>query len=76
MQNNVVYRPSYSLLQLMMQPGETLRAEAGAMVSMTPNIKIETAARGVLKGDELGHAVSLRQGVSTRTLRLLKHAAR
>jgi uncharacterized protein (TIGR00266 family) len=50
MENNVLYRPSYSLLQLMMQPGETAQAESGAMVSMTPNIQIQTAARGGILG--------------------------
>ncbi len=50
MQNNIVYRPSYSLLQLIMEAGESIRAESGAMVSMTPNIQIETAARGGLLG--------------------------
>jgi len=50
MENNVLYRPSYSLLQLMMQPGEVVRAESGAMVSMTPNIRIQTSARGGILG--------------------------
>lgn len=50
MENNVLYRPSYSLLQLMMQPGEVVQAESGAMVSMTPNIQIQTAARGGILG--------------------------
>jgi uncharacterized protein (TIGR00266 family) len=46
MQSNVLYRPSYSLLQLTFDPGESIRAEAGAMVSMTPNMKIETGMGG------------------------------
>jgi uncharacterized protein (TIGR00266 family) len=46
MQNNILYRPSYSLLQLLLQPGEAIKAEAGAMVSMTPNVKIETGMGG------------------------------
>jgi uncharacterized protein (TIGR00266 family) len=46
MESNILYRPSYSLLQLLFQPGETIRAEAGAMVSMTPNMKIETGMGG------------------------------
>jgi uncharacterized protein (TIGR00266 family) len=49
-QNNIVYRPSYSLLQLLMDAGESIRAESGAMVSMTPNVQIETAARGGILG--------------------------
>lgn len=50
MQNNIVYRPSYSLLQLLLEPGESVRAESGAMVSMTPNVQIETSARGGILG--------------------------
>ncbi|NPV46576.1 MAG: TIGR00266 family protein [Armatimonadetes bacterium] len=50
MQNEILYRPSYSLLRLLMEPGEQLLAEAGAMVSMTPNIQMETAARGGILG--------------------------
>ncbi len=50
MQNNILYRPSYSLLQLTMDAGEIVQAEAGAMVSMTANISIETAAKGGLLG--------------------------
>jgi len=50
MENNILYRPSYSLLQLMMQPGEVVPAESGAMVSMTPNIQIQTSARGGILG--------------------------
>ena len=50
MQNEVLYRPSYSLLRLLMEPGEALLAEAGAMVSMTPNIQVQTQAKGGLLG--------------------------
>lgn len=50
MQHNIAYRPSYSLVQLLMDSGESIRAEAGAMVSMTPNIEIETQARGGILG--------------------------
>ena len=46
MKNEVLYRPSYALLQLTMEPGEQVQAESGAMVSMTPNIQMETQARG------------------------------
>jgi uncharacterized protein (TIGR00266 family) len=50
-QASVLYQPAYSLLRLIMDPGESLRAEAGAMVSMTPNIQLETQAHGgVLEG--------------------------
>jgi uncharacterized protein (TIGR00266 family) len=50
MQNEVLYRPSYSLLRLVMEPGESVLAESGAMVSMTPNIQVQTAAKGGILG--------------------------
>ena len=50
MQNEILYRPSYSLLRLIMEPGESVQAEAGAMVSMTPNVQVQTAAKGGLLG--------------------------
>lgn len=50
MQNEILYRPSFSLLRLLMEPGESLLAEAGAMVSMTTNVQVQTAARGGLLG--------------------------
>ncbi|MEN6302548.1 MAG: TIGR00266 family protein [Armatimonadia bacterium] len=50
MQHEVLYRPSYSLLRLLMEPGEALLAEAGAMVSMTPNVQVQTQAKGGLLG--------------------------
>ena len=50
MQNEILYRPSYSLLRLLMEPGESVLAESGAMVSMTPNVQVQTAARGGILG--------------------------
>ena len=50
MQHDILYRPSYSLLRLLMEPGESVLAEAGAMVSMTPNVAVQTAARGGILG--------------------------
>lgn len=50
MQNRILYQPSYSLLQLIMEPGEAVQAESGAMVSRTPNIQMQTAARGGILG--------------------------
>lgn len=50
MQSNIMYQPSFSLLQLIMSQGESVLAEAGAMVSMTPNIQMKTQARGGILG--------------------------
>jgi len=50
MEHEILYRPSYSLLKLSMKKGETLCAEAGAMVSMSSAIEMQTAMKGGLFG--------------------------
>jgi len=50
MKHEIFYRPSYSLLKVDMEPGESLIAEAGAMVSMSDGIEIQTQARGGVLG--------------------------
>jgi len=52
----VIHRPSYSLAIAKLDPNERIRAEAGAMVSMSEGVNIETKAEGgFLKS--LGRAV-------------------
>ncbi len=48
MEHEILYRPSYSLLKIELQQGETISAEAGAMVSMSSGIEIETRTKGGL----------------------------
>ena len=48
MQHEVKYRPSYSLALVTLEPNETIVVEAGAMVSMSPGLTVETGARGGL----------------------------
>jgi uncharacterized protein (TIGR00266 family) len=48
MQTEILYRPSYSLAKVTLSANELIRTEAGAMVSMSPNLTIETQARGGL----------------------------
>jgi uncharacterized protein (TIGR00266 family) len=56
MEIEILYRPSYSLGIVRLAPNEQIRAEAGAMVSMSQGVTIETkAAGGLLKS--LGRAV-------------------
>lgn len=51
----IVHRPSYSLAVAKLTPNERIRAEAGAMVSMSGGVNIETKAEGgILKS--LGRA--------------------
>ena len=46
MQTEILYQPAYSLCRVLLSPGETMRAESGAMVSMSGGVRIETAATG------------------------------
>ena len=50
MKHRIMYQPSYSLLELTLEDGESVLSETGAMVSMTPNIQLKTAARGGILG--------------------------
>ncbi len=48
MQTEILYRPSYSLAKVTLAPNEKIRTEAGAMVSMSAGLVVETQARGGL----------------------------
>ncbi len=48
MQTEILYRPSYSLAKVTLSPSEKIRTEAGAMVSMSADLSVETQARGGL----------------------------
>lgn len=50
MQVNLLYRPSQSLAQCWLQPGESVTAESGAMVGMSTNVQMQTQSGGFLKG--------------------------
>jgi uncharacterized protein (TIGR00266 family) len=46
MRSEVLYRPAFAVARVTLGDGETVRAEAGAMVSMSANVGIETSATG------------------------------
>ena len=50
MKIDIRYQPSYSLAIVSLAPDESVQAEAGAMVSMSANIAIETGMKGGLLG--------------------------
>jgi uncharacterized protein (TIGR00266 family) len=50
MQINVLHRPAQALAQVWLQPGESIVAESGAMVGMTPNVQLQTQSGGVMSG--------------------------
>jgi len=46
MDHEISHRPSYAQLTLDLEPGDTVRSEAGAMVTKSPGIDVETQAEG------------------------------
>jgi uncharacterized protein (TIGR00266 family) len=46
MQTEIFYQPAYALCRVSLSPGESMRAESGAMVSMSGGVQIETKATG------------------------------
>lgn len=46
MQFDIAHQPSYAIVTARLDPGETIRTEGGAMVSMDTGITIETKAQG------------------------------
>jgi uncharacterized protein (TIGR00266 family) len=50
MQSEIKYAPSYSLAIVTLSAGESIQAEAGSMVGMSPGIEMETKAKGGLLG--------------------------
>jgi uncharacterized protein (TIGR00266 family) len=46
MQTEILYRPSFSMTQVQLQPGEEIRVEAGSMVSMSAGVTVETKMQG------------------------------
>lgn len=51
MQTEIMYGPAYSAAKVALGRGESLRAEAGAMLAMTSGVSVETSTQGgVLRG--------------------------
>ena len=42
----VLYRPSYSLAMVTLDPKEDIQVEGGAMVAMSPELEMKTEAKG------------------------------
>jgi len=45
MEYEIKYKPSYSLLEIRLEPNETITGESGAMTYMSPNIQVKTRKR-------------------------------
>jgi len=51
MRTEISFSPSFAMATVHLDPGESVKAEAGAMMAMTPTIEMATSTRGgVLKG--------------------------
>jgi len=50
MQIEVGYRPAHSLARVVLDSGEAVVAESGAMVGMSTNVQMQTQAGGVMSG--------------------------
>ena len=59
MRYEIGYQPSYSLAILQLEPGEEIRCESGAMVSMSGDLVLEAKMNtGGKEGGFLGNALS------------------
>ncbi len=50
MQFDILYKPAYTLLEVKLEAGESIEAESGAMVYMSPGIEIATKTKGGVFG--------------------------
>ncbi len=46
----ILYRPAHALARVHLAPHESITAESGAMVGMTPNLAMQTQSGGLLSG--------------------------
>lgn len=53
MQHEILYNPAFALARVMLDPGESIRAESGSMVSMSSSIEIKSGIAGGI-GKALG----------------------
>ena len=61
MKSEIKYKPSYSMLIVNLEQGETLTAESGAMTYMTPNVEAHTRKREQSLLGSLGLSIIGRQ---------------
>ena len=46
MKHELLYKPNFTLARVMLDPGEAVTAEAGAMVTMSADMEMKTKGRG------------------------------
>jgi uncharacterized protein (TIGR00266 family) len=47
---DILHRPAQAVAEVRLDAGESLTAESGALVGMSPSLSIETGAGGIMKG--------------------------
>src|SRR5262245_38304141 len=50
MQIELQHQPSQAMARVVLASGESLTAESGAMVGMSPNVQLQTGSGGLMKG--------------------------
>lgn len=48
MRHEILYNPSFAVARVLLEPGESIRAESGAMMSMSANVHLESKVTGGL----------------------------
>jgi len=48
MKTEIIYKPSYSMAKIALDPGEDILVESGSMVAMSSNVNVETSMKGGL----------------------------
>jgi uncharacterized protein (TIGR00266 family) len=56
MRHEILYQPSFAVARVMLDPGDSVRAESGAMVSMSDTVSLEAKMAGGL-GKALGRVL-------------------
>jgi uncharacterized protein (TIGR00266 family) len=49
MKHEILYQPSFAVARVMLDPGDSVRAESGAMVSMSPTVTLESGLQGGIR---------------------------
>ncbi len=51
MRTEITFSPAFAMASLHLEPGESVKAEAGAMMAMSPSVEIATSTQGgIMKG--------------------------
>ena len=57
MKHEILYAPAYSVLKIDLEPGESVEAEAGALMMVEGDIEVKTKSRGLLRALTTGESL-------------------